>query len=193
MSADKRSVHTDALATLGKIIDEGAGRDAIHVAVEPVMAGEKLYPGQDIGIVNGKAFKSVDLVGIVDPFLKNTVMPGEWFWLLVYPRTITSLRHVWSHPAFTDKESKENINVMPDKAVSEAWLRSFCENNDCPAYDTVMRAIEGRDEQSYFDEEYLHFDGLDAHGEIPDEFWDHVEIVTGKRITMRSKWFSCSC
>ena len=50
MSADKRSVSTDALETLGTIIDESAGRDAIHLAVEPCISDEILYPGQQIGI-----------------------------------------------------------------------------------------------------------------------------------------------
>lgn len=39
-TGDKRSVSTDALETLGTIIDDRAGRDAIHLAVEPVHAGE---------------------------------------------------------------------------------------------------------------------------------------------------------
>ncbi len=34
--SDKRSVATDALATLGTIIDETAKRDAIHLAVIPM-------------------------------------------------------------------------------------------------------------------------------------------------------------
>lgn len=99
MSADKRSVHTDALQTLGTIITEG-GRDAIHLAVEPVVAGEPLEPGEDIGIENGVAWGKSDhikKVGIVDPFLKDRVKTGEKFWLIVYPRQITSLRHVWEH------------------------------------------------------------------------------------------------
>ena len=73
MSADKRTVHTDALETLGKIIDEGEKRDAIHLAVEPVQAGETLLPGEHIGIVDGVAVaeseKLFKCVGIVDPFL----------------------------------------------------------------------------------------------------------------------------
>lgn len=103
MSADKRSVHTDALAVLGTIIDETVGRDAIHLAVEPVVAAEKLFPGQDVGIdsADGKATaRAAKLVGIVDPFLKGPVYPDQRFLLVVYPRTITSLRHVWEHPDF---------------------------------------------------------------------------------------------
>lgn len=105
MSADKRSVHTDALATLGTIIDETAARDAIHLGVLPVIAGENLLPGEHLFLFVGKAYKdvgaaNVQLVGIVDPFLNEPVARGERFWLIVYPRTITSLRHVWEHPHF---------------------------------------------------------------------------------------------
>ena len=52
---DKRSVSTDALETLGTIIGGGQGRDAIHLAVEPIEAAIDLYPGQDVGLVDGKA------------------------------------------------------------------------------------------------------------------------------------------
>lgn len=103
MSSDKRSVTTDALQTLGTIIDDSAGRDAIHLAVEPVIAGEDLLPGQDIGIVDGLATtKAEKKLGIVDPFVKVPIRQGQRFWFIVYPRTIRSLRHVWSHPDFAD-------------------------------------------------------------------------------------------
>jgi hypothetical protein len=108
--SDKRSVHTDALRTLGTILDPtdtGNQRDAIHIAVEPVTAVRKLWPGQRIALrTNGQAYIPTDpdhVTGIVDPFLTEAIMPGEKFWFLVLPRTITSLRHVWSHPSFPEK------------------------------------------------------------------------------------------
>ena len=119
--ADKRSVSTDALETLGTIIDETQARDAIHLAVEPVQANEKLFPGQDIGLIEGKASsKAEKLLGIVDPFLKTSVLEGEWFWMVIYPRKITSLRHVWSHPDIPDTSMK--INVEPLLSELEAAL-----------------------------------------------------------------------
>lgn len=193
-TGDKRSVSTDALETLGTILGDGVGRDAIHLAVEPVIAAEWLYPGQDVGLLGeGKAGRNGNPVGIVDPFLKSKVEPGEKFWLVVYPRQITSLRHVWTHPAFEP-------NVVSVPAVnSEEWLREFCASADCPGYDSVMRLIReaqlGDPEDygnSYVDDESLHFSGLDAHGEIPEEFWRHVEIVLGPQ-SVKPKYFSCSC
>lgn len=55
MSADKRTVTTDALETLGSIIGPDEKRDAIHLAVEPAVAAERLYPGQDVGLLDGLA------------------------------------------------------------------------------------------------------------------------------------------
>lgn len=104
MSADKRSVHTDALETLGMIHFKPEARDAIHLAVEPIEAGEDLLPGSHVNIdVDGKAYLRCPQtgVGIVDPFLPHYgVKRGQRFWLVVYPRMITSLRHVWEHPDF---------------------------------------------------------------------------------------------
>lgn len=104
MSVDKRAVHTDALETLGTIHTREEHRDAIHLAVEPIEAGMWLHPGEHVKLIDGKAhriFKYSDgAVGIVDPFLRDIVEPGQKFWLVVYPRMITSLRHVWEHPAF---------------------------------------------------------------------------------------------
>lgn len=99
-NTDKRKASTDALETLGMIIDETQKRDAIHLAVEPVIAKERLLPGQNVG-VNGI---TENPMGIVDPFLKNPVEIGQRFWLVVYPRQINSLRYVWTHPAFPDTE-----------------------------------------------------------------------------------------
>ena len=101
--ADKRSVSTDALETLGMVHFRPEARDAIHLAVLPIEAGEDLHRGQDIGIgSDGRAYcTGVKLVGIVDPFLpRKPLNEGDRFWLVVYPRMITSLRHVWEHPDF---------------------------------------------------------------------------------------------
>lgn len=109
MSTDSRTVTTDALETLGMIHLEPQHRDAIHLAVEAVVAGEILHPGMHIGIFEGKAYEAegegierpvVKALGIVDPFIKGSVEEGESFWLVVYPRQIKSLRHVWEHPDF---------------------------------------------------------------------------------------------
>ena len=109
-NTEKRSVHTDALATLGTIIGPNEKRDAIHLAVEPCIAGQNLYPGQHVLLIDKPTGGQVAVagleeevtLGIVDPFLTLPVAKGERFWLVVYPRQITSLRHVWEHPSFPE-------------------------------------------------------------------------------------------
>jgi hypothetical protein len=102
MSADNRTVTTDALETLGMVHFKPEARDAIHLAVEPVEAGENLSPGDHVSLTDGKAYftGTAKKVGIVDPFLPAPVKAGDRFWLVVYPRQISSLRHVWEHPDF---------------------------------------------------------------------------------------------
>jgi len=99
---------------LGSVIpaDAVVGRDAIHVAVIPVVANEELEPGLRVGIVGRKGADwlagmvdenadPVEALGVVDPFLgERKVMPGQRFYLFLFPGTITGLRHCWQHPAF---------------------------------------------------------------------------------------------
>ncbi len=99
----RRDVDMNNVPELGKLIDGVAARDAIHVAVAPVTAGQSLLPGQHVGLTNGVALFNDDPIGIVDPFLTEAVEQGQRFWLLIYPGTITGLRHVFSHPAFAPK------------------------------------------------------------------------------------------
>jgi hypothetical protein len=91
---------------LGQLIEDGdRRRDAIHIAVAPVTAAERLAPGQHVGLIREGGTELVgpceQPIGIVDPFLAGAVEPGQRFWLFLYPGTVTSLRHIWTHPAFT--------------------------------------------------------------------------------------------
>ena len=54
---------------IGKIHEKEQNRDAVHMAIAPVVAGERLRAGKHIAIVDGKAFASLTPIGIVDPFL----------------------------------------------------------------------------------------------------------------------------
>jgi hypothetical protein len=93
---------------LGSLITDGdRRRDAVHVAVAPVTAAERLAPGQHVGFVTPGDTETVgpceQPIGVVDPFLTDDVQPGQRFWLFMYPNTVTSLRHVWTHPAFAPR------------------------------------------------------------------------------------------
>jgi hypothetical protein len=88
---------------VGKLIDGEAHRDAIHVAVFPAFCDCDLQPGDHVGLVPGtrdRVSPSARPIGIVDPFLTQTVRTGEQFYVFLYPGTVTGLRHVWTHPAF---------------------------------------------------------------------------------------------
>lgn len=186
--SDKRTVSTDALATLGTIITEG-GRDAIHLAVEPVEAGEQLYPGQHIGLFGGKASTKAPVkLGIVDPFITGFIPEGHKFWLIVYPRTITSLRHVWSHPAFD--EEKSPISDLSEEEKSKQWLMNYARDID-ETYDHLMAVADSYQGDGYSD--YI-VQGGRFEGEItPEEFWDHYAIVRHNKNPKRESFFSCSC
>lgn len=188
----------DAVATMGTLLPEDVGgRDAVHVAVVSVMAGEPLTPGQHVGFKKAAAEnafvgKSGELVGIVDPFLTEKVYVGQRFWLYLYPRTITSLRHNWTHPKFQDTAFPDAAYARPTERVdSETWLRDFVSKSDCPSYEEVVAAALRAIREG---EEYVHFRDQDAHGEIPREFWHHLGNVTGRRFTgALPEYFSCSC
>jgi hypothetical protein len=90
---------------LGQLIDNGdRRRDAIHIAVAPVTAADRLAPGQHVGLIQTGNLELVGPcernIGVVDPFLVEAVEAGQRFWLFLYPNSISGLRHVWSHPAF---------------------------------------------------------------------------------------------
>ena len=198
----------DAVATMGDILpDDAGGRDAVHVAVISAIAGEELNPGQHIGLEN--TFKSENVasteskhLGIVDPFIKATVKPGQRFWLYIYPRMITGLNHQWSHPdlPLDNADPTALYHTPAQKLESEKWLRDFCDDRDAVDYETLIKIAEAG-EKGYINREYGGYIGVDcfvvygndAHGEIPDRFWNHLEVVTGRRFKERPEYFSCSC
>lgn len=110
-----RTPSTDALETLGMIHFKPEHRDAIHLAVDPAVAGMNLNVGDKIGIIDGVAYCTGTLFdngsedgirvpyhGIVDPFLPRGPDMGESFWFVMAPRQVRSLRHVWEHPDFPE-------------------------------------------------------------------------------------------
>lgn len=107
---NKRNKHTNT-PEVGKLITGQAFRDAIHVAIAPVVAGEQLAPGTRVVLVNGVArdgaWIKTPSIGIVDPFLERPVYVGEKFYIFLFPNTVTSLRHAWTHPAFTTQVPKK--------------------------------------------------------------------------------------
>lgn len=180
---------------LGKLASEDAGRDAIHIAVAPVVAAATLAPGDHVGVeADGRASKTSKHIGIVDPYLKASVKPGDRFYLCLYPNTITSLRHHWVHPAF--KEEAPPAKADFDKAESEAWLREYAirfksyatDNED--AYQMLISDLRER---------RICYQGSDMHGlgdlEDANELSHHASVVLGTPINFHDYgWtFTCSC
>lgn len=170
---------------LGELIDQSNERyrDAIHIAIAPVIAGEELHPGAHIGFTDAdknEAGYCKKPIGVVDPFLSKKVKKGEEFWMLLHPQTITSLRHEWTHPAFQTNHPKER------KAESEEWIHKFAHSVGL-SYHALMAGAE-----AYIDSaDYLSYGELLYNKRVPDEFWDHYEKITGKRGS--GSFFSCSC
>jgi hypothetical protein len=178
---------------LGKLAADDAGRDAIHIAVSPVVAAEALPPGTHVGInKDGKADGNKPHIGIVDPYLMQAVEPGERFYLCLYPNTITSLRHHWVHPAFKD-EGPPSKEVF-DKSASEAWLRDYANRfktytkDPEDAYQCLLGELR---------EQYICYEGIDMHGfselKDADELRKHAQIVLGIQIKWEEFTFTCNC
>lgn len=199
----------DATASLGTIHTETQQRDAIHLAVEPVVAGGILRPGDHIGILNGFAVKAtakVKALGIVDPFLTSFINKDEKFYLILFPRMITSLRHVWEHPDFqplasvaaepVDPEAVHKMRVLigDREAVAKQVIIDTAEELGVEFEELMDHAHAKRVDSSHY---WVHEDdGGKFEGEcIPDNFWEAFEIYTGKIVPEDSKYnfLSCSC
>ena len=94
---------------LGGTPSKFARRDAIHIPVIPMVAGESLGRGVEVVVKDGVCIRADSVaVGIVDSYRKKGVKKGESFWLMLYPKTILSLRHEWVHPSIPSSESDED-------------------------------------------------------------------------------------
>ncbi len=179
---------------IGKILTaEENARDAIHCAIIPVIAAHKMSPAAHVGLdKDGKASYVSDgeFVGIVDPFLEVAVAKGQRFYLFLYPNTITSLKHVWQHPAF-DEQISAPKELTPAQ-LSEKWIRDYAET-DCDglSYEDLMYAAESCAKHGDYLTQGGRFEGMG----VSDEFWNHYEIVTGQKVEEKDRGcvFSCSC
>jgi hypothetical protein len=193
---------------IGKLITEpNPQRDAIHVAVAPVVAAHNLNPGTHVSLdENGRAVMDGLCLGIVDPFLKGTVLAGERFWLFLYPGTITTLRHHWEHPAFVEPAEPAVDKV----AESHKWLDEFASTFARSYYDATEepreRSIITGDELLNAMKDVVHGRGwgrITLNYDTPEraytwapEMWRHYEIITGEKVpaeTKKESVFSCAC
>ena len=169
---------------LGKPPQADQGRDAIHVPIIPLVAGEKLKPGQHIALStkdSGVAFSVGNKIGIVDPFLTNEVPKDEKFWCCLYPGSIKSIAHYWTHPNFDSNQA------------SIDYISAFAESVG-QDYDSLMAAAH----DWVINGSYT-YDNSETYKDIPYEmwngFWFHYEKITGLNINNDDKtsFFTCSC
>lgn len=169
----------------GTILTKSQNKDAVHMAVAPVVAACVLRPGEHIGLDNeGSAVtQGGNHIGIVDPFLRVNVRVGETFWLFLYPGTITALRHEWSHPAF-------------EPSVDKQWIIDFSGRVGL-SYQTLMNGAETWLESRQNSEwgSYLNMGPLLEGQHVPEEFWTRYEAVTKTVVPEDHKgsFFTCSC
>lgn len=192
----------DTVRAIGKPFTTPMARDAIHIAVAPVVAGETLRPGEIIGFVRGRNDGTVSsdhmiivkFIGIVDPYLKKSVHVGQRFFMFLYPGSITSLRHDWAHPAFAENDSEvlENKKNADEEALqqSKLWMCELADDVNM-SYDKLIQGgidyVQGGS--------YLVGGGSMEGRRTPDEFWPHFERITGIKVPEkdRESFFSCSC
>lgn len=130
-------MNIDVLKMLGKKVPLGTGeiRDAVHIAVITVGVIERVYPGQHVGLTGGLADpKQTKRIGIIDPYLEESAFPGDAVFLYLYPGTITSLFHHWSHPLVPDNKPKEGTDSVLKAALElvkkerdeweEKWMKA---------------------------------------------------------------------
>jgi hypothetical protein len=189
--------NADTLKEIGKRLAPTQQRDAVHLAVCPVLATEHFLPGEHVGIKDGKAIKNrgqTELVGIIDPFIPHCIVGGEYVFVFLYPGSITSLRHEWTHPKIDVIPVPSPPVSIDNKAASESWLRQYAKRVNCyltpeDAYKTLMDDIRGR---------AITYRGSEMHsfGELEDseELKHHAQIVLGITINWGEfEYFSCSC
>lgn len=182
---------------LGLLIKGDQQKDAIHIAVAPVIADQPLEPGAHVGLIrqgSDHAGLVKNPIGIVDPFLKKAVKQGERFWLFLYPNTVTSLRHEWTHPAFDSAPVPVVEELSAKVAASMAWLQEYASSINVTVDYVIAEATGNGDDCITADGVDQH--GWDYEGGSLDDFWHHIEAVTGKTFSERrreSVIFSCSC
>lgn len=175
---------------LGRLIgkEDKVERDAIHIAVVPVFADVSLRAGEHVGLVDGTldtvSKDASEKIGIVDPFLTTSVPKGKRCWLYLYPGTITSLRHDWTHPSFIKAKEIDKV------ALSKKWIEEYAESIGLDYDELVSSAADYLTSGDRLNKGDL-LDGV----YLEDEFWDHYEIVEGTKVKDddRGSFFSCAC
>lgn len=202
---------------VGKLITTAQQRDAIHVAILPVYAGCRLIPGAHIEINNlGIAgYFGGKHCAIVDPFLEKPVEIGDQFWAFMYPGSINSLRHDWTHKdvkcdnyalgvdyRFNIKSDDPNDTPKINLLLAKCWLTEFAKelNRIASRYEGFTANYYNYDRLLEIGRDCLtggahagNDDTRDYFNEHKEEFLRHVGVILGKEIEPENVYFSCGC
>lgn len=158
-------------------------KDAVHIAVIAVIAGEDLSAGTQVAKgANEHYFKSTKSVGIVNPF-SGRVKKGDLFWLMLNPNTITGMRHNWTHPDF---------NELPNNYVKigvQQVINKFADYLNLDFNDLISIA------QNYLNNDRYEYDNSENYKDLDwSEFWQAYNILfPNEVITDNFAPFTCSC
>jgi hypothetical protein len=189
----------DNVPNLGQVPFAEAKRDAVHVAVVPATAGQRLFPGQRVFLYAGKAQPENSqfnprCIGIVDPYRLGPVYPDAKFWLCLLPGSVTGMRHQWSHPLFDEEETPPAIGAaveataeFKEKMTAKGWLEGFATSHGLSMQELEECVREG---VANPEEAGMPFDSWDE--EEMEDLWQRCEIYFGVRPPDRAT-FRCAC
>lgn len=172
---------------LGKTPKKLGVRDAVHVPVIAAVAGARMLPGDRVSVGEDGIARptALDGIGIVDPFLCSAVATGSACWVCLYPGSIESLRHNWTHVGLDGPmEVRVAMEVIADMAglmgLSYYALMGYASDHALGHDDGYVTQRDGESWRTHFNEE---------------TFWPAYETVTGRKVDpgRRDHFFSCSC
>lgn len=181
--------------------EEKVERDAIHVAVLPVIASMNLkracwleftYEDNIQHVTNARSWALA--VGVADPFHQRiNIEVGTRFLMFMKPNTITGLRHDWTHPALEKAMGQRMKQELLDLPSSKTWLENLAASCDM----TYSALIEELTSVARGESEYIHI-GVDTpEAAYSEEIWEHYEKITNTVVPASIKRhgapFSCAC
>lgn len=184
---------TETQEHIGTIHSVELPRDAVHIAVVQITAGETLVAGD---YISKDGLKRPPTIGIVDPFLDRQVKIGEKFYLFLFPGSVTDLTHHYTHPILDADDAKVKArNVIMEWVETMVWGDDKeDEAQRASLYETALKQYRAR--------EPFNFGGLWRNESLDEEvdeevymksIYEALEILTGQKATkeQRETYYSC--
>lgn len=187
----------DPITTIGSLLEGEQSRDAIHIAIAPAVAAEKLVPGEHVGLdEKGEATAAGAPIGIVDPYLDvKSLQKGARFWLFLYPNSVTGMRHHWAHPSFGPLDATK-ISHADHVTKSKAWIAEHAQLLGL-SVDVLMENADQWVSNTGSWPDIIVQHGSERWRDNFDStnFWHHYEIVRGVTVSedRKGSMYCCSC